>query len=412
MVSNAPDCSGQVSSAPEGPLYVHVKASAIAALEAECAALRRQHREERIERLAAEERATSLQMRVDALNIAVADWRERAAGSQRATDNVRADWQSLRDTLREVRTILGATSEEPVVEAARRVVVQRDGERTDCVRAEVYQMRASKLNADIYGVRDILGATHGESVLEAARRVIAERNIAARARDVNARVAQEARDRADAAEHLAHEAEAQREAAVRILRKRDATIDALRRSHDDARAKLARVAEAQRQIEDNAAPLDLSGVRIDHVDVPVRRVGWSAPHNLPLPAYAKPGDAGLDLRARVDPEEPLWIKSGERAVVPCGFAFAIPDGYEGQVRPRSGMSRDGIVASLGTIDSGYRGEVAVILTNTNREAFPVRLGDRIAQLVIAPIARATLREVDALDETERGAGDFGHTGRA
>ncbi len=133
---------------------------------------------------------------------------------------------------------------------------------------------------------------------------------------------------------------------------------------------------------------------------------------LPAPALATPGAAGFDLAAAVT--EDLVLTPGARALVPTGFAIAVPPGYEAQVRPRSGLAlRHGIVVpnSPGTIDSDYRGEVKVILLNAGDEPFTVVRGDRIAQLVLAPVVRTQLALVDSLDETERGAGGFGHTGR-
>jgi dUTP pyrophosphatase len=132
--------------------------------------------------------------------------------------------------------------------------------------------------------------------------------------------------------------------------------------------------------------------------------------DLPLPSYATAGSAGLDLRAAVPSR--LVVAPGERALVPTGLRIAVPAGYEGQVRPRSGLAlRHGIVLpnSPGTIDSDYRGEVQVILWNTGAEPFAIARGDRIAQLVVAPVARVELEEA-ALDETPRGAGGFGSTG--
>ena len=134
--------------------------------------------------------------------------------------------------------------------------------------------------------------------------------------------------------------------------------------------------------------------------------------DLPLPSYATEGAAGLDLRAAVGGR--LVLGPGERALVPTGFRIAVPAGYEAQVRPRSGLAlRHGIVLpnSPGTIDSDYRGEVQVILWNAGPEPFAIERGDRIAQLVIAPVARVELEE-SALDETPRGAGGFGSTGAA
>ena len=132
-------------------------------------------------------------------------------------------------------------------------------------------------------------------------------------------------------------------------------------------------------------------------------------HDLPLPAYATPGAAGMDVVAA----EALTLAPGARHAVATGFAIAIPPGYEVQVRPRSGLAlKHGITClnTPGTIDSDYRGEVQVILANLGSEPFVIGRGDRIAQLVPAAVQRATLREVDSLDETMRGAGGFGSTG--
>lgn len=147
--------------------------------------------------------------------------------------------------------------------------------------------------------------------------------------------------------------------------------------------------------------------------VPVMRL----PHgrDLPLPAYETKGSAGMDLRAAVAEEAPVVLKPGARASIPTGLAFALPEGFEGQVRPRSGLAvRCGIsqVNTPGTIDSDYRGEVMVLLINHGQEDFTVRRGDRIAQLVVAPVIQARWAEVDSLDETARGAGGFGSTGAA
>jgi dUTP pyrophosphatase len=134
--------------------------------------------------------------------------------------------------------------------------------------------------------------------------------------------------------------------------------------------------------------------------------------DLPLPSYATEGAAGLDLRAALAGR--LVLGPGERALVPTGLRFAVPAGYEAQVRPRSGLAlRHGIVLpnSPGTIDSDYRGEVQVILWNAGPEPFAIERGDRIAQLVIAPVAHVELEE-SALDETPRGGGGFGSTGAA
>lgn len=139
------------------------------------------------------------------------------------------------------------------------------------------------------------------------------------------------------------------------------------------------------------------------------------PHaeGLSLPAYETPGSAGMDLRAAVPDEEPMVLRPGARALVPTGMCWAIPQGYEVQIRPRSGLAAKAGVTCLntpGTIDSDYRGEVKVILINLGEEDFTIRRGDRIAQMVIAPVAQAGWSEVESLDETARGGGGFGSTG--
>ncbi|QUD86286.1 dUTP diphosphatase [Phenylobacterium montanum] len=139
------------------------------------------------------------------------------------------------------------------------------------------------------------------------------------------------------------------------------------------------------------------------------------PHaeGLPLPAYETPGAAGMDLRAAVPEGEPIVLRPGSRVMAPTGLCMAIPEGYEAQVRPRSGLAAKAGVTCLntpGTIDSDYRGEVKVILINLGEEDFTIRRGDRIAQMVIAPVTQAGWTVVDSLDETTRGAGGFGSTG--
>ena len=134
---------------------------------------------------------------------------------------------------------------------------------------------------------------------------------------------------------------------------------------------------------------------------------------LPLPAYETNGAAGMDLRAAVAEDAPLVLKPGARFMVPTGLAFAVPLGFEAQVRPRSGLAAKAGVTCLntpGTIDSDYRGEVKVILINLGEEDFTIRRGDRIAQLVIAPVVQASWGLTTSLDETARGAGGFGSTG--
>jgi dUTP pyrophosphatase len=136
-------------------------------------------------------------------------------------------------------------------------------------------------------------------------------------------------------------------------------------------------------------------------------------HGLPLPAYETVGAAGMDLRAAVEDDAPIVLKPGARVMAPTGLAFAVPPGFEAQVRPRSGLAAKAGVTCLntpGTIDSDYRGEVKVILINLGEEDFTIRRGDRIAQLVIAPVTQASWSLVASLDETTRGAGGFGSTG--
>ncbi|HEX6211525.1 MAG TPA: dUTP diphosphatase [Methylomirabilota bacterium] len=133
--------------------------------------------------------------------------------------------------------------------------------------------------------------------------------------------------------------------------------------------------------------------------------------DLPLPAYQTAHAAAMDLHAAV--ESPVAIAPGGIALVGCGFAIAVPEGFEGQVRPRSGLAaKHGltVVNAPGTIDSDYRGEVKVALINLGSREFTVERGMRIAQLVVAPVSRVTWDVVDQLEETARGAGGFGHTG--
>jgi len=132
---------------------------------------------------------------------------------------------------------------------------------------------------------------------------------------------------------------------------------------------------------------------------------------LPLPAYATPDAAGMDLHAAVEAD--VILQPGERALISTGLRIALPPGYEAQVRPRSGLAlRHGIsmVNTPGTIDEGFRGALCVLLINHGQEAFTVRRGDRIAQMVVAPVVRATWIEVAELPPSERGEGGFGHTG--
>jgi dUTP diphosphatase len=140
------------------------------------------------------------------------------------------------------------------------------------------------------------------------------------------------------------------------------------------------------------------------------------PHGegLPLPSYQTKHAAGLDLVAAVPREQPVKLLAGARALVPTGFVLELPPGYEGQVRPRSGLAfKHGLTVlnSPGTIDADYRGEIMVLLVNLGSETFRVQRGDRIAQLVIAPAASVEVVAVEALAETERGQGGFGSTGQ-
>ena len=145
------------------------------------------------------------------------------------------------------------------------------------------------------------------------------------------------------------------------------------------------------------------------VDIAVTRLPYNA--DLPLPALETAQSAGMDLAAAID--APMTLAPGERAMVPTGLAIALPAGYEAQVRPRSGLAaKNGITVlnTPGTVDADYRGEVKVILINLGDAAFEIERGMRIAQMVIAPVTRASFAEVDTLPGTARGGGGFGSTG--
>lgn len=132
----------------------------------------------------------------------------------------------------------------------------------------------------------------------------------------------------------------------------------------------------------------------------------------PTPAYATDKSAGMDLKANID--EPITLGSLERAMVPTGLYIALPDGTEAQVRPRSGLAAKfgiSVLNSPGTIDADYRGEIKVILVNLSKEPFTINPGERIAQLVVAKYEKVEWEDVDVLDETQRGEGGFGSTGR-
>jgi dUTP pyrophosphatase len=134
---------------------------------------------------------------------------------------------------------------------------------------------------------------------------------------------------------------------------------------------------------------------------------------LELPAYETRGAAGMDLRAAIDEDKPLVLAPGKRALVPTGFIFEIPEGFEGQIRPRSGLAAKYGVTCLnapGTVDCDYRGEVKVILVNHGEEDFTITRGMRIAQMVIAPFIQTRIAEASETTETARGAGGFGSTG--
>jgi dUTP pyrophosphatase len=149
-----------------------------------------------------------------------------------------------------------------------------------------------------------------------------------------------------------------------------------------------------------AAPI-IAVVQMDHAQ------------GLPLPAYETSGAAGMDLRAAVEDEAPVVLRPGSRTMIPTGLSIAVPAGFEVQVRPRSGLAAKAGITCLnspGTVDSDYRGELKVILINLGAEDFVIRRGERIAQMVVAPVVQAQWQLVDSLDETARGAGGFGSTG--
>jgi dUTP pyrophosphatase len=155
----------------------------------------------------------------------------------------------------------------------------------------------------------------------------------------------------------------------------------------------------------------LGRMKAGGVKVKVRRVRGDRDREIPLPKYMTERSSGMDLFAAFEGE--LTLEPGDRKLIPTGIALSIPKGYEGQVRPRSGLAlRDGVtlVNTPGTIDADYRGEIGVLLINLGRQPFRVKRGDRIAQLVIAPVSQATLELADELDDTPRSGGGFGHTG--
>jgi dUTP pyrophosphatase len=156
------------------------------------------------------------------------------------------------------------------------------------------------------------------------------------------------------------------------------------------------------------------GVRFMVDSIPIKLVWLAHGEGLPLPRQQTPGSAGLDLAAALAPDEAIEIAPGAVAMIPTGLTIAIPLGYEAQIRPRSGLAaKHGITVlnSPGTVDADYRGEVKVMLINHGPAPFAVRRGERIAQMVVAPVSQVVFEEVEALDETERGAGGHGSTGR-
>ncbi len=148
---------------------------------------------------------------------------------------------------------------------------------------------------------------------------------------------------------------------------------------------------------------------------PTVRLAW-LPHGEGLnpPAYETAQAAGMDIRAAVPADSPVVLEAGARALIETGFAMAMPPGFEAQIRPRSGLAiKHGITClnTPGTIDADYRGEIKVILINLGEDPFTIKRGERIAQMVIAPVVQAEIMPVDVLDETGRGAGGFGSTGK-
>lgn len=140
------------------------------------------------------------------------------------------------------------------------------------------------------------------------------------------------------------------------------------------------------------------------------------PHfgDLALPTYETEQSAGMDLKAALEDSETITLKPMERALIPTGLAMALPKDFEAQIRPRSGLAlKHGITClnTPGTIDADYRGEIKILLINLGQENFSIKKGERVAQMIIAPVTQSTWQEVNSLDETQRGAGGFGSTGR-
>jgi dUTP pyrophosphatase len=146
--------------------------------------------------------------------------------------------------------------------------------------------------------------------------------------------------------------------------------------------------------------------------IQLRRIHPDKDSDIPLPRYMTTQSAGMDLCAVI--ENDILMKHGDIVLVPTGFAMAIPEGFEGQIRPRSGIAVKhgiGIINSPGTIDSDYRGEVKIAVINMGKKAYILRRGDRIAQMIIKKVYQARLEVVETLEETERNSGGFGHTGK-
>jgi len=145
--------------------------------------------------------------------------------------------------------------------------------------------------------------------------------------------------------------------------------------------------------------------------IPIKIKRLNQDNDLPLPAYESEGSSGMDIRA--DVKAPVLLNPGEIKLIPTGLSLSVPIGFEVQVRPRSGLALKhgiGLVNSPGTIDSDYRGEVGIIMTNWGPEPFTIKRGDRIAQMIISKVFQADLIDADDLDDTSRGQGGFGHTG--
>jgi deoxyuridine 5''-triphosphate nucleotidohydrolase (dut) len=150
---------------------------------------------------------------------------------------------------------------------------------------------------------------------------------------------------------------------------------------------------------------------MENINIRIKRISKEY-NDIPLPEYATEGSAGMDIRAAVN--EPFIVKMGEVVIVPTNLSVEIPQGYEIQVRPRSGLAAKhgiGILNSPGTVDSDYRGEIKIILINFGKENFTIQKGERIAQLIISRVFRANFNEENLLNESKRGTGGFGHTGK-